>query len=239
MDNFLFDGEGIEYEHLQRALAAQQRQRLLEEQRRLARDQQNLTSTPGGTVAPIDPRLQCPACGGPLPGQFRKCMYCQCNLVWAAICKCGSTFQVEEVPVMVSCPKCQEQFEADTKCVIPCERGNEEADIKRFMAALAREEPEQRRRDKAEGISECPSCGHKMRVQPDRAGMAIICISCHREYVAFGEKTAEKDRVSGEKTAEEDRVSRVCPKCGRIIKWTPKNVRKIIRCLHCFHEYKE
>ena len=40
--------------------------------------QLSLPGSPGQTP----PEIPCPACGGPLPGEYRKCMHCRSELAW-------------------------------------------------------------------------------------------------------------------------------------------------------------
>jgi hypothetical protein len=69
--SFLFDGKGIEFEHIQRLqqLGAQNKtNRLLEEQARAAEAEKKLP--------------QCPHCGGRLPGRFNLCKNCGETVHW-------------------------------------------------------------------------------------------------------------------------------------------------------------
>ena len=69
--NFLFDGKGIEFEHIQRLqqLGAQNKtNRLLEEQAKAAEAEKKLP--------------QCPHCGGRLPGRFNLCKSCGEKVYW-------------------------------------------------------------------------------------------------------------------------------------------------------------
>jgi len=64
----LFDGKGLELEHVQRLQAARQREEML---KKLGRKP---VQSPRGP--------QCPVCGGKLAGQFRKCQHCASDLAW-------------------------------------------------------------------------------------------------------------------------------------------------------------
>jgi len=80
----LFDGEGVEFEHLQRLQAAGQRQEMQEQlssiEKELAEQQQE---------ARRRKRLpKCPACGVRLEGQYRKCHNCKADLVWISGLPC-------------------------------------------------------------------------------------------------------------------------------------------------------
>lgn len=92
MTNSLFDGEGLEFEHIQRLQAANQRAaaqgKLNEIERHLAAD-----AAERERVAKL-PR--CPACGGALEGRFRKCRHCQSDIAWVGDTPCES-HMVEEV----------------------------------------------------------------------------------------------------------------------------------------------
>lgn len=73
-DNPLFDGKGIEFEHLQEMLAATQRQKLVDQVAHLRSELSHDKNIPRNR--------QCPICGGRLTGEFQKCPNCSSSLSW-------------------------------------------------------------------------------------------------------------------------------------------------------------
>ena len=91
MSNFdLFDGEGLEYHHIQRLRAEQQRKEVMGKMDKLLRAQKTSYSS----------SRQCPWCGGALAGNFEKCMHCASPISWVSgiACKPGTRPEIQNCP---------------------------------------------------------------------------------------------------------------------------------------------
>lgn len=67
----LFDGKGVEFEHLQSFHGALQRQKLVDAAQAEQAERARIAALP-----------QCPCCGGRLTGQFELCMHCRSRISW-------------------------------------------------------------------------------------------------------------------------------------------------------------
>ncbi len=91
----LFDGEGLEFEHIQRFQAAAQRKRLTEQQEKSAQQLETLAQQQEKIAQGLErerkriARLpQCPYCGGRLEGRFELCMHCRSPISWVEQIPC-------------------------------------------------------------------------------------------------------------------------------------------------------